>query len=214
VWVEVLLETDRLILRRLTDADSDELVALDADPEVMRYLTGGRPTPREVIEREILPRFRSYGEYAPGFGYWAAVERRGSAFLGWFSLRPIADGHDDEVELGYRLRRAVWGQGYASEGARALVRKAFVDLGVRRVVATTYEENAASRRVMEKAGLRLVRRFRLTIADLQTAATFDASSVELFDGYDVEYALDKDEWEREGRDAGSPAGPVRERRGV
>jgi RimJ/RimL family protein N-acetyltransferase len=67
--------------------------------------------------------------------------------------------------LGYRLRRSTWGKGYATEGSRALVRKAFEELAVQRVFAETMAVNLASRRVMEKAGLRFVRTFHLTWDD-------------------------------------------------
>ena len=195
--MEVLLETERLVLRRFTEADVNHLVALDGDPEVMRYLSGGAPTPREVIECEILPRFlRSY-QGSSGFGYWAAIEKATGDFLGWFSLRPREGGEFGEVALGYRLRRAAWGRGYATEGARALIRKGFAELGARRVVATTYQDNLASRRVMEKAGLTLVRSYRLTPADLASQGTFHSASQEVWDGDDVEYALEKADWERQ-----------------
>ena len=95
--------------------------------------------------------------------------------------------------LGYRLRRAVWGQGLATEGVQALIHKGFAELGLERVVATTYEHNVASRRVMEKVGMTLVRRFRLTPAELQETDTFHTDSMEIWDGDDVEYALDKAE---------------------
>src|SRR5262245_12659326 len=151
--MDIFLETERLLLRRFTEADVDNLVALDSDPEVMRFLTGGEPTPREVVEFEILPRFlRSYAEY-DGMGYWAAIEKDTGAFLGWFALHPEEGGSPDNVALGYRLRKVAWGKGYATEGARALIHKGFTELGVRRVFATTYQDNLASRRVMEKAGL-------------------------------------------------------------
>ena len=147
----VFLETARLVLRRLTLDDLDDLVALDGDPEVMRFLTGGSGTPREEIEREILPRWLGYYEQYDGFGFWAAIERATGEFLGWFSFRPHEDPPPGEVELGYRLRRAAWGRGYATEGARALIRKGFTEFGVTRVIANTYEYNVGSRRVMEKA---------------------------------------------------------------
>ena len=194
----VFLETERLVLRRLTIADLDDLVALDGDPEVMRYLTGGSGTPREAIEREILPRWLGYYEQYDGFGFWAAIERDSGAFVGWFSFRPHEGSPPGEVELGYRLRRAAWGRGYATEGARALIRKGFSELGVRRVVANTYEYNVGSRRVMEKAGLTLVRRYRPTPDDLAAGDTFaDAgAAAEVWDGDEVEYALSKEDWER------------------
>lgn len=194
--MDVFLETERLLLRRFTEADADNLFDLDSDPAVMRFLSGGTATPRDVIQREILPRFLgSYERYA-GLGFWAAIEKATGAFLGWFGFHP-SDGIPDEVALGYRLRRAAWGKGYATEGARALIRKGFTELGVRRVIATTYQDNLASRRVMEKAGLTLVRRFRLTAADLAATGTFDGSSLDVWDGDEVEYALEKADWQRQ-----------------
>jgi RimJ/RimL family protein N-acetyltransferase len=195
--MQVYLETERLVLRRFTAADADLLFDLDSDPEVMRFLNGGTPTPRNVIETEILPRFLADYERFPGYGFWAAIEKATGEFLGWFSLRPPEGGRPGEVDLGYRLRRAAWGRGYATEGSRALIRKGFTELGARRVVATTFEANVASRRVMEKAGMRRVRTFRITIAEILASETYRATSAELFDGDDVEYALERSEWERQ-----------------
>jgi RimJ/RimL family protein N-acetyltransferase len=180
--VEVL-ETERLILRPFTPDDVENLVELDSDPEVMRYITGGRPTPREEIEREELPAFMKRSN---GYGFWAAVEKATGEFIGWFHLRPGEDGPADEPELGYRLRRAKWGQGYATEGSRALVEHAFSVLGARRVWAEGMAVNTASRRVMEKAGLKYVRTFH---ADWPYKIPGDEEG-------DVEYALTRSEWER------------------
>jgi RimJ/RimL family protein N-acetyltransferase len=182
--VAIYLETERLQLRRFTAADADLLVELDSDPAVMRFLTGGRPTPREEIETDILPWWLGYYERTPGYGFWAAIERASGAFAGWFHLRPADDGRPDEPELGYRLRAAAWGKGYATEGSRALIERAFRELGASRVIARTMAVNAASRRVMEKAGLRYVR-------------TFHGEWPDRIDGDehgDVEYALTRAEW--------------------
>ena len=194
--MRVLLETERLALRRFTVADLDNLVDLDSDPEVMRFLSGGAPTPRDVIRQDILPAFlRAYEPFA-GFGYWAATEMASGAFLGWFCFRPPDDGDPTNAALGYRLRRAAWGRGYATEGSRALIRKGFTELGVRRVFATTYQDNLASRRVMEKVGMTLVRTYRLTPADLVAEGTYHVTSQDLWDGDEVEYALEKADWQR------------------
>lgn len=157
--IDVYLETERLLLRRFTGADAENLHALDGDPEVMRFLDDGRPKSRETVEAETLPiLLRSY-ERSAGLGVWATVGRSSGEFVGWFALQP-AEGEDpEEVELGYRLRRSAWGKGYATEGSQALIRKAFTELGVRRVFAQTMAVNTASRRAMEKAGLKLVRTF-------------------------------------------------------
>lgn len=202
--MHVYLETERLILRRFNEDDVDNLVALDGDPEVMRYITGGPPTPRDVIERDVLPFLLGRYERGDRFGAWAAVEKTTGEFLGWFSLGPPAGVAPDEAELGYRLRRAAWGRGYATEGSRALIRRGFAELGVRRVFATAYGENAASRRVMEKCGLTLARTYRLTPEQL--FEQFGITEFELFDGDDVEYALDKADWERREAERAREAG--------
>ncbi len=130
------------------------------------------------------------------YGFWAAIEKDSGEFLGWFHFRPQEGAHPDEVELGYRLRRAAWGKGYATEASHALIRKGFTEMGVRRVVASTYQDNVASRRVMEKVGMTLVRTFRVTPEAL-ARETFGLASPEVFDGDDVEYALEKADWERQ-----------------
>ncbi len=200
------LETDRLVLRRFTGADADNLIDLDSDPEVMRFLNGGVRTPRDEFEHDILPAFLRYYEQGDRFGFWAAIEKSTGDFLGWFHFRQGKDAGPNEAELGYRLHRAAWGKGYGTEVSRALIRKGFTELGVRRVVASTYEHNIASRRVMEKAGLRFVRTFRYTSADLQAEDTYDTTSEDLWDGDDVEYALEKADWERQEAAAAGQAG--------
>lgn len=198
--IQTLLETERMVLRRFVASDLEYLVELDSDPEVMRFINGGLATQREVMQNKILPTFLSSYEPVPGLGIFATIEKPGGEFLGWFSFRAKDEAHPDEVELGYRLRRTIWGQGYATEGARALIRKGFTELGVQRVIATTYEYNLASRRVMEKAGLTLARTYRMTLEDLQTLDTaYHSESEEIWDGDDVEYALLRADWERQER---------------
>lgn len=185
--VRVFLETERLILRYFTADDVDNLVELNSDPDVMRYINGGQATPREEIATDYLPAFLGYYDRYAGYGFWAAVEKSTGDFLGWFHFRPAPDHSEDEPELGYRLRKAAWGKGYAAEGSRALIEKGFTDLGVRRVFAETMVVNAASRRVMEKAGLRLIRTFH---QDWPDKIAGDEHG-------DVEYALVREDWERQ-----------------
>lgn len=114
-------------------------------------------------------------------------------FLGWFELRPLEEDSAEAVELGYRLRRAAWGRGYATEGSRALVERAFTKLGVERITAYTMAVNTGSRRVMEKAGLEYVRTF------------FEdwPETIEGSEHGEVEYALTRTEWERHRSDGGA-----------
>lgn len=182
----VFLETERLLLRQFTAGDADLLVELDSDPRVMRYITGGTPTSRDEVEGDILPAFLGYYGTFPGYGFWAAVEKNTVDFLGWFHYRPAPDDPPDQPELGYRLRYSAWGKGYATEGSRALIAKGFSEFGVRRVVASTMAVNLASRKVMEKSGMRLVRTF---VADWPVSIPGDEYG-------DVEYALTLPEWVR------------------
>jgi RimJ/RimL family protein N-acetyltransferase len=179
------LETDRLTFRRFTADDVDLLSALDGDPAVMRYLTGGKPTPRERISGEILPWILEVYARHPRFGTFATHTTATGEFIGWFELRP-KDGDERDVELGYRLRRAAWGHGYATEGARALVRKAFIELQVERVWAETMSVNTPSRKVMERVGLTYLRTFHVRFDD----------PIDGTEHGEVEYELRRADWER------------------
>lgn len=178
----VLLETARLRLRRFTMDDVDLLVELDSDPEVMRFLTNGRPTPVQTVRDEQLPRILAQYDRHPRLGRWAALDRAGGEFLGWLSLDPSGDG--TEAELGYRLRRSAWGRGLATEGSRGLVRYAFDVVGLRRVWAQTMAVNARSRAVMAKAGLRYLRTFHLHFDDPIPGTEHG----------EVEYELRREDW--------------------
>jgi RimJ/RimL family protein N-acetyltransferase len=185
VNAQVFLETERLTLRRFTAGDVDDLVELDSDPKVMLYINGGRPTPRDEIENDVLPAFLAYYERYAGYGFWAAVEKSTGEFVGWFHFRPAEGSPAGEVELGYRLRASAWGKGYATEGSRALIEKGFAELGVERVFATTMTVNVGSRRVLEKAGLKFVRTFHQPWPDY----------IEGQEEGDVEYALTRSDWQ-------------------
>ncbi|MEV8144693.1 GNAT family N-acetyltransferase [Specibacter sp. NPDC078709] len=183
--MRTFLETERLLLRQFTPDDADLLVELDGDPRVMWFITGGAPTPRPEIEGEVLPAFLDYYQRLPGYGFWAALEKTTGKFLGWFHFRPAPGDPQDQPELGYRLRHAAWGKGYATEGSRALIAKGYTEFGVQRVVASTMAVNTASRRVLENSGMRLVRTF---VADWPVSIPGDEHG-------DVEYAITRDEWE-------------------
>jgi RimJ/RimL family protein N-acetyltransferase len=144
----------------------------------MRFV--GEPASLEAIEREVLPAFLAYHARADGYGFWAAVEPASGEFVGWFHLRPRA-GQDppDEPELGYRLHRRFWGRGLGTEAARALVARAFLELGARRVHASTAADNVGSRRVLERSGLRLVREYWS----------------EEYGAVDVEYEARREDWD-------------------
>jgi RimJ/RimL family protein N-acetyltransferase len=181
---DLYLETARVRLRQYRPEDLERLVALNSDPEVMRHLTGGRPGTRAEAEEGVARTLLYREKYGGRLGVYTAELRETGAFLGWFHLRPGKDRLDDVLnpELGYRLTRASWGRGLATEVSRALVRKAFTELDAASVWAQTLAANAASRRVMEKAGLR----FEAEFPDHGHEAA----------GPGVRYRLSREAWER------------------
>jgi RimJ/RimL family protein N-acetyltransferase len=195
--MRVFLKADRLVLRRFTEADVDNLFELNSDPEVMRFLNGGELTPRDEVRTRIIPTFLGYYERFEGFGFWAAAEIATGQFLGWFHFRPPlrdADspaGWDEDgvAELGYRLRRSAWGKGYATEGSRALIDKGFTEFDVRRVVAETVAGNWGSRRVLEKSGL----------VQVHTSTSADSDAAQSAEQDRVVFELTRAGWEARAR---------------
>ena len=144
------LHAERLRLEPVADEHLDLLVDLNADPEVMRYILGRAATPEETHE-EWAERRGPRTDTARGLGYWLGFVD--GEFVGWWSASSFAA--DPAVSgVGYRLRRSAWGLGYATEGARVVIRQAFADPGIDRVLASTMAVNAGSRAVLAKLGLR------------------------------------------------------------
>ena len=165
----VLLRTPRLTMREFTAADFDDLLRLDSDPRVLKYINGGKPMSRAEIDATVR-RVTGYYALYPGLGVWRASTRDNGTFVGWYCLKYCPQ--TTEVEVGYRLLFDAWGNGYATEGARALVDYGFEQLGVTRIIGVTHPGNKASQHVLQKSGLRDAgwgryynRRLRLFIAE-------------------------------------------------
>ena len=146
------LETERLVLVPANAGHLGLLVPLNADPTVMRFLLGRAATPAET-RAEWVRRLGAQSAPDRGLGYWIGF--REGIFAGWWSASAFADD-PTRAGLGYRLARTAWGQGLATEGARAMVDHAFTVDGIERVVASTMAVNTASRKVLHKVGLRHV----------------------------------------------------------
>jgi RimJ/RimL family protein N-acetyltransferase len=144
------LSTSRLDLRAPVAGDYADFRRLDGDPRVMRYVGDGKTRSAEVTAL-ALRRFLRYPVIYAGLGVWHATRRDDGAFVGLFAL--IYAGRSVDIEVGYRLLPEAWGQGFATEGARALVRYGFDDLGLERIIGVTHRDNRASQRVLLKAGL-------------------------------------------------------------
>jgi RimJ/RimL family protein N-acetyltransferase len=139
------LTTERLVLRRLTRDDLDELARISANPETRHFMWSGTLS-RERTAHNIREWTR---EYERGLGLLAVVYRPEGRLIGQCGL----EEEGDLFELGYMLDGGYWGKGLATEAARAVLEHGFGTLELPRIWATAMAENAASRRVMEKLGM-------------------------------------------------------------
>jgi len=151
--MKVILETSRLILREFVSDDLDALAAVISDRETMRYypVAFDRAAVEEWIERNR----RRY--QADGFGLWAMVLKSSGELIGDCGLMRQSVDEASEVEIGYHARRDLWGQGFATEAARACRDFGFAHLPVNRLISLIRPENMQSRRVAEKNGMRVVK---------------------------------------------------------
>jgi RimJ/RimL family protein N-acetyltransferase len=145
------LETARLILRRWRPEDREPFAALNADPEVMEYF----PAPLGRAESDVLVARIEADLERRGFGLWAVELRESAEFVGFVGLDvPQIEAHFmPAVEVGWRLARSAWGNGYATEAARATLAFGFERLGLEEIVAMTVVDNRRSRVVMERLGM-------------------------------------------------------------
>ena len=145
------IETARLVLRPWIEEDRSPFAEMSADPAVMEHLLplAGRGGADGWIDRQMVHLTEQ------GFCFWAVEIKESGAFAGAVGLLRIGyEAHfAPAVEVGWRISRLFWGQGYASEAAAASIRYGFEVLGLPEIVANTVAHNTRSRRVMEKLGM-------------------------------------------------------------
>ena len=145
------LETARLFLEPLEMKHIDHLADLDSDPEVLRYITNGVPRDRKHQE-EAVPQVIKYMQENPGLGLWVAYLKEGNEFVGWYILKHLPD--DGEVEVGFRIKKRFWGNGYSTEAGKVLLKHGFETLGLEKIAAIVRPDNFASQAVIKKIGLK------------------------------------------------------------
>lgn len=143
------IETERLLLRPKTLDDVEALLELFTDPVAMRFHAGGATTRegvRELVERDIAM------QEEHGFSLLAVVERRTGKVIGDAGFQPLEEG--PEIEIGVRIARKYWASGYADELIDVLWEYGIIELEIERIVGVTVPWHRASRRLMERAGMR------------------------------------------------------------
>jgi RimJ/RimL family protein N-acetyltransferase len=151
---KIILETERLLLREFDEGDVAPFYLLGSDPAIIRYTgdPGGGLTSAEhaleVLRARPLADYRNHG-----YGRWACVLKASGEVIGFAGLKYLADSQ--EVDIGFRLLPAYWGQGLATEACRAVLDFGRTNLGLKRVIGLVDPQNIASVRVLEKLGLTL-----------------------------------------------------------
>ncbi len=150
---KIILETERLVQRRLVMEDLDELYMLYKDPEIRRYFPEGVLNYEET--KEELEWFLNGHPRHPELGLWATIYKETGKFIGRCGLLPWTIDDRLEVEVAYMIDKAYWGRGLASEAAGGILRYGFEQLKLSRLICLMDPENIASQRVAEKMGMAL-----------------------------------------------------------
>lgn len=145
-----MIETERLLLRKITLEDKEDLFKLHRHPEVQKYTGESVVETIEEIEIAIQTRTDNYTKY--GFGRWATFLKKEMRFVGWAGLAYLPEF--DEIDIGYRFLPEYWGQGIATEASHAILKYGFETLKIKKIIAIALKENKASIRVMEKIGMK------------------------------------------------------------
>lgn len=147
--MNVVIETERLLLRTFTELDATLIYELNNDPAVTRFThdtVKDLAHAEEILGKNILPQYALYN-----LGRWAVHLKPGLEFLGWCGLKYRAELN--EVDLGYRFKKEFWGKGYATEGAYASIKYGFEKLNLNRITARAEIDNIGSWKVLEKCGM-------------------------------------------------------------
>ena len=155
-------DTERLNCQLMDESDSELLWELDQDEEVMRFINGGKKSTRDDIRDILIPRMMNYRNSEQGWGIWKVLLKSDATYLGWILVRPMhffsEDRADDNLELGWRFHRKFWGNGYATEAARAIMHAIHEQRGITQFSAIVDQDNSASIGIMKKLGMTFVKR--------------------------------------------------------
>lgn len=151
----MIFQTPRLQIRPLHPGDLEAMYEMQGNPRVMQY-TSGKAMSREEVEDDLLRLIANYSRPGNTFWVWAMERKEDGLFAGTCAL---ILNDKQETEIGYRVPERYWGNGYGVEVVKGLSRYAIEEKGHDRLVAYVYEDHAASWKVLDRAGYRLVKKF-------------------------------------------------------
>ena len=147
--MNVIIETERLLLRTFTLQDAELIYILNQDPAVTRFTMDpvkDITKAKKILDETILPQYILYNH-----GRWAVHTKPGLEFIGWCGLK--ARPERNEIDLGYRFLKSSWGKGFATESAIACIGHGFGKLGLTRIIGRAMPDNIASLSVLVKCGM-------------------------------------------------------------
>lgn len=148
IWMKLILETNRLLLRELNAGDADNFFNLNLNPNVIKY-TGDASFKSVKEAQKFLENYHDYK--LNGYGRWAVIHKEKKQFIGWCGLK--FDRMENETDIGFRFFEDVWNMGFATESAKACLAYGFEKLNLNRIIGRAMKENVASIKVLEKIGL-------------------------------------------------------------
>ncbi len=151
------IETGRLLLRPWRPEDAEAWCGILQEKDILRFFPNPSPPARSKAEQYIEHHNAHWARHS--YGHWAVVTPPDSRIIGWCGLEYLPDL--DDVEVAYLLSHRAWGQGYATEAAKAAVKFGFETAGLPKIIGLVHPENSASIRVLEKCGLTYADRVRL-----------------------------------------------------
>ncbi len=156
-------DTARLSIELMSREDADLLFELDQNPEVMRYINGGKMTTRKDLEEKMIPRMEQYRNPEKGWGLWKVTVKESAQFIGWILVRPMeffsAEPELENLELGWRFKQDAWGKGYATEAAKAVMQALTDKGGISQLSAIAMPDNTGSINIMKKLGMTYVKTY-------------------------------------------------------
>ncbi|MEG1026817.1 MAG: GNAT family N-acetyltransferase [Flavobacterium sp.] len=158
--MEIILETERLYLRKINFDDVDDLFEMDSDAEVHKFIENNPVISKDQIVEVVTMLNQQYDEN--GIARWAVVDKLTNECIGWAGLkyfRKPLNNKSDFYELGYRFKRKHWGKGYATEASQAILKYGFQNLNINSIFAITHLENKNSINVLQKLGFQFKETF-------------------------------------------------------
>jgi RimJ/RimL family protein N-acetyltransferase len=158
--MNLILETDRLILRELKSSDAEAFFAMDHNPKVHQYLWN-KPVQKIEETIEVITFVRQ--QYVDnGIGRFAIILKQTNEFIGWAGLKYNTEEVNHKInfyDIGYRLDEKFWGKGYASEASFAWLKYAFETMNIKTIEAAAHAENVASNRILQKMGMQMTEQY-------------------------------------------------------